>query len=630
MRFTLRIPPLLALAFLVGTALAQEEDPSRPPIRRTLDEHQGLEEPAGLALEDSGVLWVSELHRGRVVRLGAESEREVFADGLRGPRDLELEASAAGPLPWVAESRARRVVLLGRDGSVRRTLGPEHLVRPVGLALTSGCVLVADEGSHTVEVFARGGEHLLSLGGHGSGPGELIEPRDVAVGADGRVYVADYGNSRVVIFAPDGTPAGEWGDWGPFPGLFMGPTGIEVRGEEVYVSDERNHRVQVFDLEGQALGQFGLHAIRPREGAGKLHYPRALALSPDGERAAVTEPLVDRVQVFTRTGGTEEDAQRRQVTSLARPSAHFGERLASSGPYLAIAEPESHLVLIYENTWDEPRRIARVSGLGTKTGLLTSVAGLDLERTDRSLLVCDPALRRLSMFRLRGSEADEVAYDPFMGRFVKSFDFERGFGTSLLPGQEDVPEPLAVDRDPAGRVYVLDRRNRGVLVLDSELSPLVERCRVGIFVEPEALALDAAGARCAISDPGAGLVHVLPTEPGAEGALALGSDAGLVAPSGVAFDGAGRLYVTDAARHEVVVFDPAGSVVRRWGRAGLGRGEFLEPRGILLDGRGRVVVLDHANHRAQVFTPEGDYVSIFGSRLYTKPARYPETAEEKE
>jgi DNA-binding beta-propeller fold protein YncE len=630
MPFTSRISSALAACLLAGLSSAQEEAQPRPPIRRSLAEHTELGEPSGLALEDSGRLWVSELHAGRVVRIDPDGERSVFARGLRGPRDLELEQSPAGPLPWIAESRARRVVRLGADGSLQLSLGAGQLVRPVGLALWGERVLVADEGSHTVEVFTREGEHLASLGSHGSGPGQLIEPRDVAVGEDGRVYVADYGNSRVVVFSSEGEALASWGDWGPFPGLFMGPTGIEVRGGEVYVSDERNHRVQRFDAEGKAIDQFGLHAIRPREGAGKLHYPRALAVSPDAERAAVTEPLVDRVQVFTRTGGVEEDAQRRQVTSLARPSAHFGEGLASSGPYLAIAEPESHLVLIYENSWDEPRRIARVSGLGTKTGLLTSVAGLDLERGDRSLLVCDPALRRLSMFRLRGSEEDEVSYDPFMGRFVKSFDFERGFGTQLVPGQEGVPEPLAVDRDPAGRVYVLDRRNRGVLVLDSGLRPLLERCSAAVFDEPAGLAVDAAGARYAVSDPGAGLVHLLPTEPGAEGALQLGAEAGLVAPSGVAFGAEGLLYVTDAARHEVVVFDASGALVRRWGSAGLGRAEFLEPRGIILDGRGRVVVLDHANHRAQVFTPEGEYVSIFGSRLYTKPARYPETAEEKE
>ena len=628
MSITPRIVSALSVLLLAGPTHAQEEP--RPPIQQTLAEHTELLEPGGLALEDSGVLWVSELHTGHLVRLDAEGRRSVFATGLSGPRDLELELGPGGASPWVAESRARRVVQLGAKGEVVRTLGPAHLVRPVGLALFGGRVYVADEGSHTVEVFERDGEHVASLGGHGTLQGELISPRDVAVGADGRVYVADYGNSRVAVFSADGEALTGWGDWGPFPGLFMGPTGIEVRGGEVYVSDERNHRVQRFDTEGKALDQFGLHAIRPREGAGKLHYPRALALSPDAERAAVTEPLVDRVQVFTRTGGVEEDAQRRQVTSLARPSAHFGESLASSGPYLAIAEPESHLVLIYENTWDEPRRIARVSGLGTKTGLLTEVAGLDLERADRSLLVCDPALRRLSMFRLRGSEEDEVAYDPFMGRFVKSFDFERGFRVDLVPGQEGVPEPIAVDRDPEGRVYVLDRRNRGVLVLSAGLSPLVEESSAGVFVEPYGLALDLPGERCAVSDPGAGLVHVLPTGREREGALVFGADAGLVAPSGVVFDGEGHLFVSDAARHEVVVFDPSGAVVRRWGRAGLGRGEFLEPRGLVLDGRGRLVVLDHANHRAQVFTLEGEYVGIFGSRLYTKPARYPETAEERE
>ncbi len=622
---------LLALCLTSSSTIAPARQPAqgpatRPVIERFLAQWEELEEPAGLALADDGELFICELNQGRLVRISSAG-KSVVAEGLRGPRDVELGRVEAGALTyWVAESRGKCVVKLHSDGTRTLELKSPELERPHGLAVAGERVYVADAGSHHIEVFSRAGEHLFGFGGHGTRPGSLIEPRDVAVGEDGHIYVADYGNSRVEVFDSKGQRIGGWGDWGPYPGLFMGPSGIEVRGARVYVSDERNHRVQVFTTGGEALGQFGLHAIRPREGRGKLHYPSALALSPNAELAAVCEPLLDRAQVFARSAGTPEDAVRKRATQLTRPSSHFGTELSISGPYLAISEPESHQVLIYENTGAEPRGITRVSALGKQTGLLTSVAGVDLMRSDRSLLACDPALRRLSLFRMSGSEEDEVAYDILMARFIKCYDFELGFGLGAFKGSEAVPEPIAVDRDAAGRIYVLDRRNRKLIVMNSDFEPLADpRCSFH-FSEPVSLAVDPSGARLAVTDVGRGLLFLL------EGGelRTIGEQAGLLAPHGVAIDDEGQLYVTDSARHEVLVFDQEGELLRRWGQPGLGRGELLEPRGIELDTKGRVVVMDHANHRVQLFSKQGEYLGIFGSRLYTKPARYPETKQDED
>ncbi|HIG10523.1 MAG: NHL repeat-containing protein [bacterium] len=621
---------------LTAREQAVEED-QRPPLTRPLAQHENIAEPSGVMLLADGRLLVSQLFEGSILVIAEDGSREVLVEGLDGPRDLCAEApsqeGAAVLHLWVVESFGRRVRRIGLDGSLGISLGAELLVRPMGLACTAGRVFVADAGSHCVQVFGTGGEHLLRMGEHGSGLGQLIAPGDVAVSAAGRIFVSDHGNSRIEVFDRDGEPEvyeeDSWGwrfggGWGPYPGLFMGPAGLEIRGEEVFVVDERNHRVQVFDLFGEPKGQFGLHAIRPREGAGKLHYPRALGLSPDGERAALTEPLLDRVQIFAREGGAEEDLLRKRVTQLARPSAHFGTRISISGPLLAIGEPESHSVLIHENTWKEPRRITRVAGLGTKTGLLSSVAGVDLAHADRSLLVVDSVLRRLSSYRLRGGDSEEVLFDPLMARFVKSYDFKSAWHEELAGADLGaVPEPIAVDRGPLGRIYLLDRRNRGVLVLEPDFSARSEWCSQGVLGEPRDLAVDPSGERYAVSDAGAGCVLVFRAGAPPGKAQRFGADLDLIEPHGVVFDSRGRLFVSDAGRHEVLCFAADGELLRRWGRSGLGRGEFLEPRGLAIDHEGRVVVMDHGNHRGQVFTAEGEYLSVFGSRLYTKPARFP-------
>ena len=50
---------------------------------------------------------------------------------------------------------------------------------------------------------------------------------------------------------------------------------------------------------------------------------------------------------------------------------------------------------------------------------------------------------------------------------------------------------------------------------------------------------------------------------------------GLSVPAGMDVGPDGNLYVVSAGSHEVIVVDPAGNVVRRWGEEGSGDGQFL-------------------------------------------------------
>jgi len=613
--------PALLLAATVAAVAPRQEDEARPPLGQHLRDVEGIEDPAGLLLEDDGTLLVLQRQPGRLLRVDPDGTRAVVAQDLQRP--LDLARGPEGEL-YVSESWARRVLRLDAEGEVQDILGERLLLRPAGLAVRGELLFVADRGRHRVEVFDLDGEHRFGFGGHGTGEGELIEPRDVDVDAAGRIFVTDFGNSRVQVFDAEGRYLRAWGDWGPFPGLFTGPTGIVVRGEEVHVADRGNHRVEVFDADGELLDRFGLHALKPREGGGFLHYPASLALSPDGELAALAEPPVDRVQLFCRTGGSPEDEIRRQAQSLAKPGAHYGMELEISGPYLAISEPESHSIVFYENSADQPRQVTRISGLGTKTGLLVGAGGMDFERGRRDLWVCDPSLRRLSLFRLRGSEEDEVGYDDLMARFVKSLDMARFHDLELRDQLPAAPEPVALDRDARGRLYVLDRRNACVLLLSAELA-FVEVVGLGSLGAPTGIEVAADGLTIHVVDPQRGLWRFDGEE--REASLVELDGERLVQPHDLAVSSEGERYVTDVALHQVVVFDAAGRFLRSWGGPGLRRDELYKPRGIAFDPRGNLVVLDHANHRLMTFTPEGEYVGVYGLRLYTRLARYPDAAE---
>jgi len=144
-----------------------------------------------------------------------------------------------------------------------------------------------------VVVYNTAGERLSQLGWKGGGPGELLEPTDVALDGRGAIYMVDTGNQRVQHldpwggyraewpipaaspyngphlalapdgpllitapewqqiqrYSPDGTLLSGWGSLGMDAGQFRVPVGLVVdQAGNVYVADTLNHRVQKFSL----------------------------------------------------------------------------------------------------------------------------------------------------------------------------------------------------------------------------------------------------------------------------------------------------------------------------------------------------------------------------------------------
>jgi DNA-binding beta-propeller fold protein YncE len=133
----------------------------------------------------------------------------------------------------------------------------------------------------------------------------LSDPKNVAVGPDGKVYVAEGKAARVTVFNPDGTIATSWGGPGAGDGQFNEPWGIAVAPNgNIYVSDTWNHRIQYFDPSGKFLGKWG--ELGDAKGSttsqpGIFWGPRAIAISPAGE-VYVADTGNKRIQVFGLDG----------------------------------------------------------------------------------------------------------------------------------------------------------------------------------------------------------------------------------------------------------------------------------------------------------------------------------------
>lgn len=130
---------------------------------------------------------------------------------------------------------------------------------------------------------------------------------------------------------------------------------------------------------------------------------------------------------------------------------------------------------------------------------------------------------------------------------------------------------------------------------------------VGDAASNEIVVVDAVGHIVRRFGRHSGINFTLPDE-SPTNALAVGS---------LALDAHGRTYVADPAHSRIVVFDRAGSVIRRWGGNGFGRDQF-EGRlvGVTLDHHGNVVAVDdHAgSYTLKRFTPTGRFLGSWAPK----------------
>jgi hypothetical protein len=361
-RFACTFIVSLALLLLARSGSASS---TKQAARKTASPTVKLVYPNGLALNEQGELYISDIgaHRifkltrqGRLLFIAGTGEGAFGGDGgpaskaqLFAPHDLAFDA--AGNL-LIADTFNHRIRRIDRQGVITTIVGngtaaytgdngpalQASLNNPQGLAFDrEGNLLIADTYNHAVRRVDRSGTITTIAGtvpGHGGDGGPASRAQinltmAVAAGADGSVYISDAANSRIRRVAPDGLiqtivgygPAqdtyggGYAGDGGPAAkGKIFSATDLKFDAAgNLYLVDSGNHRIRVIRngtiTTVAGAGKLGSGGDGGPATAAELNTPQKIALAKDGslfiaDRANQRVRKVDSHGVITTIAGT--------------------------------------------------------------------------------------------------------------------------------------------------------------------------------------------------------------------------------------------------------------------------------------------------------------------------------------
>ncbi len=468
----------------------------------------------------------------------------------------------------------------------------------------SGNLYVADQGSDTIRKVTPSGVVTTLAGASGivgsaNGTGSAARfngPLGIAVDGSGNVYVADTGNDTIRMITPAGvvttlagTPlASGSGDGTGAAAQFANPAGIAVDGSgNIYVADELNDTIRKVTSAGVVTtfaGTAGSAGIADGTGANaKFRAPYGVALDSAGN-LYVADAGNNTIRKITSAA---------VVTTLAGNAGVTGSTDGTGSAalfYVPIGVAVDGSGNVYVSDYDN-NTIRKV----TSGGVVTTLAGT-----------------------------------------VKVVGFVDGTGTAAK-----FTNPVGVSVDGAGNVYVGESGDDLIRKIDSggTVTTLAGFAGGGDangtgsaarFNIPTGITVDGSGNLYVADEfndlirkitPG-GAVTTLAGTPGSPGSSdGTGSAALFYSPFGIAVDGAGNVYVTDANNDTIRKITPSGAVSTLAGSTGKpgstnGTGSaalFNDPVGIAVDGNGNVYVSEQGNFDIRMITPAGAVTTLAGT-----------------
>lgn len=392
-------------------------------------------------------------------------------------------------------------------------------------------------------------------------------PSGIEASADGDVYVCNQSYSRVERFTAEGQFLLRWGQPGSGPGQFSFPNttgGMDVAIDSdgnVYVTDSGNDRVQKFTADGEYLLEWS------------VTFPNGIAVD-----------AYDDVYVASGNSVLKFDSE---GAALGIWASGFNLESSRKTPIDLAASDDGHIFVPDSGNGE-------VDVLDLDGNLVTSITGLFHPRGvtvagDGSIYVANTGdIGNPSAHQVRKYDA---AYN-----LVATYG---GMGNGL--DQFNLPVGLGAGKD--GRVYVTDRDNERVFMLDSALTRLAiwsaSGPEPGRFEEPRYIAMDKAAAdpKLYVTDYQNNRVQVFSMTGTYLDEFATGAG-----PTGIHVTSA-EIYVGCYLAGSVQVYDHAGALLRSWSALG--------PNGVTMDNAGDLWVCQRNANAVTKYDTAGTQLDAF-------------------
>lgn len=479
----------------------------------------------------------------------------------------------------------------------------------------------------------------------GGGGSVFSVPQSVALDTAGNIFVADTGNHAIKKISPAGvvtTVAGKPGTWGSADGVgvaarFYSPQGVAVDGAgNVYVSDSANATLRKIASDGMVTTLAGTAGVEgpdngPVDGVGSaalFSVPGAIALDPAGNLLVIDDRTIRKV---SPSGMVTTFAGRRGVGgSTNGPGA--AARFATPSALAVDAAGRIYVA-------DRDNQIIRVITPGGVVSTFAGTVGVNGEVNgavatalfDYPTAIAVDATGNVYVGDTgeysQSSSADNAIRKITSAGEVTTLAGAAGWGSRDGVGAAasfDFVGGLAVDA--AGNVFAADTLNNAVrritsagvvTTLAGTAPPMFDATYTcasadGVaanakFCRPSALAVDQ-HKNIYVADTGnntirkityGGGVSTLAGKAGVAGFQdGIGTAAAFGAPSGIAVDANGVVYVSDSANHLIRKISPAGVVSTLagadWedGVPGFGGRPRSYPTALAVDNAGTVYAVD--------------------------------------
>lgn len=655
------LPRLISLAALAWTAHVQATLYISTEL--TLDQSTGIPglvgDPRGVAFDAAGNLYISDRANHRIFKRDLLGEVSTVAGtGLSGfsgdggpataarltiPRSVV--ADAAGNL-YVADTGNHRIRKISANGTISTVAGTgtagfngdggaatsATLSAPAAVVVdAAGNLFISDNGNHRIRKVTPVGT-IATVAGNGSpsfgGDGGLAtlaslnSPTGIAVTSAGTLYIADFNNHRIrkvaagtiTTVAGSGT-AGFAGDGASATAAFLdGPTAVALDAAgNLFISDLNNNRIRRVDVGGvintvAGNGPVGFVGDATDAAASVLSGPRGLALDILG-RLYVADTGNRSVRKISTGGigtavgngstGLSADGVSSAATTLNQPRGlayayEYGHYL----PNLYIADSGNDRILKVDGTTGIVSTVAgggsAIAGSGIATqARLSSPRAVAFDSLTGNLYVADYGNHRV--LRVSGGSYSTVAGG-------------RGSGFGGDGGRADLatlsfPIGIAVDSlssSSVKRLYIADSGNHRIRMIENLDSTLASISTVA----------------------GTGVAGY-----SGDGVPAVSSQ--LNAPSQVAVDSRGYLYVSDTGNNRIrkvgnladrVITTVAGNGTAGFsGDGGLASAAMISsPSGLVYDeisavNDDKLFFADRANNRIRVVDQSGVISTVVGN-----------------